>query len=406
MTLVNGYRPFDPDTIQDPYPQYEWLREHDPVRCDDDTGMWVVSRYDDVLRVLRDPAAFSSALGMGDLVGARRRKDERPPSFVLDLAGLRVLIATDPPDHTTLRRLVSRAFTPREIAALEPRIRELANAMVDDLIDAGTEADLVAQLAYPLPVIVIAELLGIPADRRADFKRWSDDVVGGLSGTWDEGRAQYSGGEMFGFFADLIDRRTREPEGDLISLLATRGTEGDVALGPMEIVMFCVLLLIAGNETTTNLIGNGVQALFDHPQEFRKLSVDPGLIPSAVEEALRYDAPVQALFRGTTRDVELAGTTIPAGDKVMVSFASANRDPRRFDRASEFIVDRNPADHVAFGAGIHLCLGAPLARLEARVTAEVMLERLARLEPTAAGTRVDSFLLRGFSTLPVHAQPK
>ena len=409
MTTATGYRPFDPDTIADPYPQYAWLRDHSPVHHDEESDLWVVSRYDDVVGVLRDPATFSSALGMGDLLAGRPGlRNRRPPEFMLDLAGLRVLIATDPPDHTTLRRLVGKAFTPREIAALEPRIRTLAEGMVDDIIDAGDGADLVAQLAYPLPVIVIAELLGIPAERRDDFKRWSDDVVGGLSGTWDESRVQHSGVEMFTYFGELIAERYRRPGGDLISLLAVRGRDGDVALGPMEIVMFCVLLLIAGNETTTNLIGNGAQALFDHPDQARRLRDDPGLIPAAVEEALRYDAPVQALFRGATRDVTIAGVTIPKRGRVMVAFAAADRDPRRYPDPDRFVVDRfaaerNAADHVAFGSGIHLCLGAPLARLEARVVAETLLRRLRRLEPAGAPERVDSFLLRGFTRLPVRA---
>lgn len=400
------YRPFEPSVILDPYPHYAALRAGAPVHHDEETDLWVISRHRDVTAVLRDPATYSSASGMGDLMsGGPGIRGRRPPSFALDLAGLRVLIATDPPDHTVLRRLVSKGFTPRHIAALEPRIRQLAEAMVADLIDAGDQADLVAQLAYPLPVIVIAELLGIPAEERDRFKTWSDDLVGGLTGAWRNDRVQASGAEMFSYFGQLATERAEHPGNDLISLLATRGREGEAALGALEIVMFCVLLLVAGNETTTNLIGNGVQALFDHPDQARLLRDDPGLMPAAVEEALRYDSPVQALFRATTRPTELAGVSLPAGARVMVLFASANRDGDRFEDPDRFNVRRDLADHLAFGSGIHLCLGAPLARLEARVVGEALHAGVRRLEPTGEAERLDSFLLRGFTRLPVRALP-
>ena len=406
MSVV-GYRPFSLEVAADPYPYYEELREVAPVHHLERDDVWVVSRYDDVVAVLRDPLTFSSALGLGDVfMGRARIPGRRPPSFLTDFAGLRVLIASDPPDHTRLRRLVSKAFTPREIAALESRIRALAESMVDDLIDAGDDGDLVAQLAYPLPVIVIADLLGIPGERRDDFKGWSDDLVGGLSGTWDPERLQVSGAEMFTYFAAEVADRKRRPGDDLISLLATRAVEDGSALEPMEILMFCVLLLVAGNETTTNLIGNGAQALFEHPGEGARLHDDPELVAMAVEEALRYDAPVQSLPRGTTRDVEIGGARIPAGAHVLVLFGSANRDERRYPDADVFRADRNPADHMAFGAGIHHCLGAPLARLEARAVGDTMVRRLRALEPTGDATRIDSFFLRGFAHMPVRAVPR
>jgi cytochrome P450 len=399
------YRPFSPAVVADPYPWYERLRAESPIHHDAYDDLWVISRYDDVLHVLRDPATFSSAAGMGDLLVGGYLGRRRAPEFVLDLAGMRLLIASDPPDHTVLRRLVSKAFTPREIMALEPRIRALTEAMVDDLIDAGDAADLVTQLAYPLPVIVIAELLGIPGERRDDFKRWSDDLVGALSGTWDPSRGQFSGLEMFMYFSEVVAERTRNPGDDLISLLVSRGRDGEAALDPMEIVLFCALLLIAGNETTTNLIGNGAQALFDHPDQARRLRDDPSLVPAAVEEALRYDAPVQALFRATTAAVRIGDVEIPEHARVMVLFASANRDEAHFPTADRFVVDRAPNDHLGFGSGIHLCIGAPLARLEARIVAETMLRRVRRLEPAGEPCRVESFILRGFTSLPVQAVP-
>ena len=401
------FDPFDPDAASDPYPAYARLRSDAPVHYVEELELWTVARYDDVVSVLRQPKLFSSALGMGDLLrGGVGRRRERPPQYVLDLAGLRVLIATDPPDHTQLRRLVGNAFTPREVAALEPRIRRLADEMVTALIEQGEGADLATSLAAPLPVIVIAELLGIPAERREDFKRWSDDMVGGLSGSWEEQRALGSGQEMFAFFMDAVEERRRRPGTDLISLLVTRGVEGDAALTAMEIVLFCVLLLIAGNETTTNLITNGVNAFFEHPAEAAKLWAEPTLAPQVVEEVLRYDAPVQGLFRMTTAPTELDGTALPERARLMVLFGSANRDGSRFPAADQFSVERAQADHVAFGSGIHLCLGAPLARLEARVTFETLVSRLEGIEPAGPCERVDSVVLRGFSRMPVTVTPR
>jgi cytochrome P450 len=398
----------DTELMTDPFPVYAALRADHPVFYDEVDDLWVVSRYDDVLSVIRDPETYSSALGMGELMAmSNRSRRRRPPQFTLDMAGMRVLIATDPPDHTKLRRLVSRAFTPRTIGALEPRVRAVCEAMVTDLLEAAErgEADLVHQLASPFPVIVIAELLGIPADRRADFKRWSDGVVGSLSGAWDPDAAQQSGLEMFTFFADTVAERTARPADDLISLLALHGRDGDDALSTPEIVMFCILLLIAGNETTTNLIGNALHALWAHPGEAAKLAADLTLVPSAVEESLRFAGPVQGLFRGTTRAAELAGVSLPERARVMVLFGSANRDERIWPDAEQFLVDRNPTNHLGLGWGIHHCLGAQLARLEARVAAETLLRRVRTLQPAGPAEPVESFILRGYRSIPVAVEP-
>lgn len=403
--------PFDSEVVSDPYPYYRALRADDPVHHDEIDDLYLVTRYDDVHAVLRDPATYSSALGMGELTRgglAASTSGGRPPSFQLDLAGMRVLIATDPPDHTKLRAMVSRAFTPRTIAALEPRIRETCEAMVDDLLDAAGrgEADLVQQLAYPFPVVVIAELLGIPGERRADFKRWSDWLVGSLSGAWDPGRSQEAGVEMFQFFTETVAERTARPGDDLISLLVTKGSEGDDVLQPAEIVMFCILLLIAGNETTTNLIGNAVHALWDHPDELRRLAADPSQVPAAVEEALRYAGPVQALLRGTTTETELAGVRLPKRARVMIVFASANRDERVFSDPDRFVVNRSPNNHLGFGWGIHHCLGGSLARLEARIAGETLLARVRSIEPAGEAEPLNSFLLRGYRRIPVEVRPR
>lgn len=409
---MNAYHPFDPSILADPYPHYAWLRENAPVYRVEDLDLWVISRYEDVYRILKDPATFSSLHGMGLLMGGgppgklrdffRARNTPMGGMSYDEMASLRSLLASDPPDHTRLRRLVGKPFTPMAISALEGRIRAICEDLVDDLCAANArgEADLIEHLAYPLPVIVIAEMLGIPAERRDEFKRWSDDMVGTLSAGLRKESAQQSAMEMFQFFMEAIEERQRKPGSDLISLLVKSNEDGE-RLNTMEIVMFCVLLLIAGNETTTNLIANGALAFFARPALWKELKKNPELVPAAVEEALRYDSPAQGIFRATTRPVELHGVTIPANAPVMILAGSANRDPRQYKDPDEFQLTRNPKDHLAFGAGIHLCLGAPLARLEARIVTEVLLRRTRGMRQRGEITRVDSFILRGVSRMPI-----
>jgi cytochrome P450 len=337
------------------------------------------------------------ALMRGELSG----QGPQTATGTLDLSALRVLIATDPPDHTTLRRIVSRPFTPSAIGRLEARIAQIARECVDALeaTAQGGEGDLVAQLAEPLPVLVIAEMLGIPTERRAQFKEWSDRVVGVLSGSAAIDAGQQSMLEMVEFFSQIASERSRSPRDDLISVLVSGSEDG--RLEPMEIVVFSILLLIAGNETTTNLLTALVTALWEHPDIDDALRDDPTLVAAAVEETLRYDAPVQALVRGTTADTKLGAAAIPEGSLVMVVFGSANRDERTFETADTFRIDRPDNPHVGFGAGIHLCLGAALARLEARLAMQELLRRPYRLQPRPGAERIDSFILRGFSRLPV-----
>ena len=402
MTLTDRFDPFLDDIRADPYPSYAALRDAAPVHWVRQHGFWVVSRYDDVAGVLRQPEAFSSELGMGALMRGELSEGSTPATTgTLDLSALRILIATDPPDHTTLRRIVSRPFTPSAIAGLEQRVREIARGCVDELIaaDARGEADIASALAEPLPVLVIAEMLGIPIERRPDFKRWSDAVVGVLSGNADIDAGQASMLEMVDFFTQIATERQRQPKDDLISVLVAGSEDG--RLEPMEIVVFAILLLIAGNETTTNLLTNLLTALWVFPDVDAKLRADRSLVPAAVEEALRYDAPVQALLRGTRVPVEVAGTQIPADSLVMILFGSANRDTRTFENAAAFRLDRTNNQHLGFGAGIHLCLGAALARLEARVALDELLARTRSIQPRGPATRVDSFILRGLARLPV-----
>ena len=408
----------DPAFFADPYPTYAQLRDDAPVHPIAD-GLWLVSRYDDVVTVLRSWDRFSSELGYGftrdeeragrgmammSAMGAGNAMSD-VGQVAQSFSGLRILIASDPPDHTTLRRLLSKPFAPRQIAALEPRVREICAVLIDELLDDAARGcgDLFASISYPLPVTVIAELLGIPTERRADFKRWSDAMVGGFSLTPD--RDISSVFEMFMFFNEVVAERRERPRDDLISILVA-DTGESTALTTPEIIGFCVLLLVAGNETTTNLIGNLFRALFDRPDQMRLLRDDPSLIPAAVEEALRFDSPVQGLWRGATADTELGGVKIREGDLLMTLFASANRDEAKWGpTADDFRIDRDASDHVAFGSGVHLCLGASLARLEAKVATEMLLAATDDLTAAGDPTPTSNPILRGLVRQPVGVVP-
>lgn len=388
------YNPFLPEVKANPYPYYAHLRRHAPVYQVEAAGLWAVSRYDDVLYVLRNPQLFSSTVLIAALLG-----DLNP---VPEAANL---IASDPPVHSRLRKLVNRAFTPRLIAELEPRVREITIDLLTCVAPQG-EFDLVHDLSTPLPVIVIAEMLGVEPEHRVEFKRWSDDIVHAANGVSGEERdqAQRSVAEFRGYFERAIDARRAEPRNDLISALV-RAEEEQQMLTAAEILSLTTLLLIAGNETTTNLIGNAVLALLAHPDTLARMQRDPSQIPAIVEETLRYDGPVQGIFRQATQDVELSGTTIPAGSLVFPLFASADRDERQFPDPDRFDITRNTNDHIAFGFGIHFCLGAPLARLEAKVALEEMVARLCGWSHKEDQvTRIDSFFLRGPKTLPMTFQ--
>ncbi len=408
------YDPFDPAILSNPYSIYALLRDEAPAHRVPDLDLWVLSRNDDVVAALRNPGVFSSAGGMGLLRGAGPEgplrdfiRSRQPPFGDLsfeEIAELRSLIASDPPEHTRIRKLANRGFAPKDVARLEPRIRKIVDGLVDGLLSKGEEADLVLDLAYPLPVIVIAELLGIPPEQRDTFKRWSDDRVGNLTAGVDFARARESAREMFVYFSRIVEERRRAPGEDLISNFI-RADEGEEAFDANELVALCQLLLVAGNETTTNLIANAALAFFDRPALWQRLRQTPALVPSAVEEVLRFDSPVQVLLRSTSRPVTVAGVQIPSNRPVLLLLGSANRDPRHYERPDELLLERNPTDHLGFGAGIHLCLGAPLARLEARVTGETLLRRTQLIEPAGAPTRADNLLFRGLRRLPVRVLP-
>ncbi len=387
------YNPLDPNVKANPYPYYAELRRDHPVyRIEPLGGVYALSRYDDVVYALTHHELFSSE-------GFSNTQIRDQPT--------RMMIFSDPPDHTRLRNVVNRGFTPKMIADLEPRIRRLTGELLDSIAPRG-ETDLIADLAIPLPVTIIAELLGVDPAHKEDFKRWSDWIVLDFMGQIGDGLREQMQADMDGFqayFERAVGERRARRNGDLISALI-RAEEDQQTLTPDEVLAFIVLLLVAGNETTTNLIGNAVIALLEHPDQLEQVKADRTLVPNLVEEALRFDAPVQFLLRRATRDIELAGATIPEGAMVSMLFGSANRDDRKYPDAEQFDVTRDAQGHVAFGHGIHFCLGAPLARLEARIALDALLFRLPALARKEQPVElVDSVFLRGPKRLPLTFTP-
>ncbi len=411
------YEPFSPNDRDDPFPVYRELRDHAPVHWAPESKCYCVSRYDDVMAILKDPDTFSSRAMFTVLMNGG--EEDPPPlnwtviKFLVRYAlqtrmnpfaftTARNLIAMDPPGHGPMRSVVNRGFTPRRIACWEPRIREIVKEQVAGLGGAGS-FDVMRDLAIPLPVQIIAEMLGVEPDRVDDFKRWSDGIIAGATG---ERRADRFHPEtvrtiveLNGYLRKIVRARKKQPADDLISVITATDPAGE-KLSLVELVMFVQLLLVAGNETTTNLIGNSVQALLDYPEQLARVHADPGLIPAMLDEALRYDSPIQMVFRTVSRDVDVRGTKIPQGAQLAVLIGSANRDERRFENPDVFDIGRNTQGHVSFGLGQHFCLGSALARLEARAALEALVPELPRLErPTKERERVDSFLVRGLRRL-------
>jgi len=372
----------------DPFPHYERMRATAPVFEDDQSGSWHVFRYDDVQRVLSEHATFSSRLG----------GDSPSGSGQLFAASL---ITTDPPRHRQLRSLVTQAFTPKAVDALAPRIAGLTSELLDGIMARGS-ADLIQELAYPLPVIVISELMGIPAQDRERFKHWSDVIVSQTRTGPASGDHSATASEMIGYFVALIDQRRSRPGRDLISTLLAAEIDGQKLTVP-ELLGFCSLLLVAGNETTTNLIGNAVLCLAESPGTLKRVLTEPALLPQTLEEVLRFRSPVQSMYRVAVAETVLGGQRIPAGAPIVAWIGSANRDGQQFQRPAEFDADRNPNRHLAFGHGIHFCLGAPLARLEARIAVEALLARLPGLSLArdAQLERMESTIVYGLRALPV-----
>jgi cytochrome P450 len=364
-----------------------------PLELPDGTRVWLVTRYEDARHALTDPS-LSNNLARGTL----QRGQSGPTS--------EHMLVADPPDHTRLRRLVSAGFTARRVEQLEPRIAAIAGALLDTMEKGGDEADLMQAFAFPLPIQVICELLGVPMSDRDEFRLWSNAVVSGTLAVGAEQleRLRSALSHIVGYITKLIADKRRTPGDDLLSALLEVREQGD-RLSEEELVSMVFLMLIAGHETTMNLIGNGVYLLLTHPDQRARLEADPGLLPHAIEEFLRFQPPVQnSTLRLTTRPVTFSGVTVPANELVMVSLLSANRDETAIPGPDSFDIDRPVVTHLSFGHGIHFCLGAALARLEGRIAFTALLERYPKLSLAVPVEELDwraTLFVRGLKRLPV-----
>lgn len=388
------FNPYSYDIHEDPFPTYAQLRTHAPVYRNQALGFWALSRYDDVFAAFKDPLTFSNAQG----VSLER-------SSAGEASALASFLAMDPPRHDQMRALVSRGFTPRRVTDLEPRIRVLTAQYIDSFIAAG-RCDIIEDFAAKLPMAVVSELLGVPAADRDTLRHWADTVL-----HRDEGRADVppaaiaASGRLVGYFRELLTDRKRRPGTDLTSALLAAEIDG-TRLQDHDVIAFLFLMIIAGNETTTKLIGNALFWLWRNPRERERVRRDAALIPNWIEETLRYDGSTQMLARTVARDVELHGQQLRAGDRLLLLIGAANRDERVFEQADVFDVLRDTSQHLAFGKGTHFCLGASLARLEARVALEAVQARLPDFEIDATKlVRVHSPNVRGFASMPLAFTP-
>lgn len=382
------FDPFDAATIRSPHGLYARLRDEAPVHFQPfdrirggagadadaagDRGFYVLSRFADVFSAARDVETFSSAQGLS-IDGGDRKALGLVPTIVM----------MDPPDHTAYRRLVSRGFTPRAVAPLEPMIRRFVRQRLDVLADriaADGDADVIEVLAGPLPSFVVAHYLGVPEEDRARFDGWTSAIVSANAGGDVIGGAAEAVGDLYGYFTELLERRRREPGDDMISTLV-RSTLGDEEVSAEAVLGYAFVMVAGGNDTATGLLGGAVELLATHPDQRRDLVAHPDLVPGALEELLRLTSPVQGLARAVTRDVDVGGTTLPAGSRVHLLYGSANRDPREFGpTAEQFDVWREIARIMTFTSGPHHCLGASAARLQGRVAVEELLARFDDIE--------------------------
>ena len=377
-----AYNPVSDEAATDPYAVYSRLRDKDPVHRMRLVDAWVLTRYEDADAMLRDHDRFSAE--------DRRFHD----------AGLTTMLDIDPPDHTRLRALVSRAFTPRSVSRWDDRVQEIADRLLD-AVAGHDRIDLIAALGYPLPVTVIAEMLGVPAEDMDRFERWSNDIaliVEPILTPAQVENVRRASEELFAYFETIVEERRRKPRDDLVSALLAAEEEGD-RLTREELLSTMLLILVAGNETTRNLIGNGMLALLRHPDQLQRLREEPDLLEPAVDELLRYDSPVQLDGRVVREDLEMGGKRMRAGQKAIALIGAANRDPAAFDNPDALDLGRKEKSHLSFGRGIHYCLGASLALLEARIAFSGLLDRFPSIRLAAEPRYRDGIVLRGVESL-------
>ncbi|HEX6271357.1 MAG TPA: cytochrome P450 [Anaerolineales bacterium] len=391
-----------PEVRADPYPFYAELRSRDPVHWDESLGFWVITRYADIAAVYAD-TRFSRAQGL-------RRGFERLPEVEQRIAEpvyhsfSKTMFYSDPPYHTRLRGLVNNAFTPNAVDRMRPYIQSTVDGLLDT-IQANGKMDAIHDLAYPLPILVISQMLGLPAEERVRFKEWSDDLFAILGSVPHAPelmeRAAHSLAELTDYLTAMSDARHRQPQNDLLSALVGVVERGE-RLTQEELIANVTILLSAGHETTSNLIGNGLLALLRHPDQMQKLRGNPELIPSAVEEMMRYDNPVQIAYRSAADDMEVGGKWIRKGQLVNSILAAGNRDPERFSEPDRFDVIRDEGRHLGFGLGIHFCIGAPLVRLEAQIAFSTILRRFPELYLATENLEWQEHpIFRGVKSLPL-----
>ncbi|HYQ66974.1 cytochrome P450 [Actinophytocola sp.] len=395
--MSSEFNPYDYDFHEDPYPTYAWLRAHAPLYHNEDQDFWALSRYSDVTAGFRDNTRLSSANGVSLDPAAYGPHAYRTMSF----------LAMDEPRHLRMRALVSRGFTPRRVAELAGRVTELTRQHLDKAL-AEKEFDAIGEFAGKLPMDVIAELLGVPVADRDRLRTLADAVMHRADGVLDVPPAAIEAAlELARYYVTMIGERRRRPGDDLVSALLDAELDG-VRLSDEDIVGFLFLMVVAGNETTTKLLGNALYWAWRNPGERSRVLADPALVPAWVEETLRYDTSSQILVRTAATDLDYHGRTVPAGARVLLLIGSANRDEAAFPDGDTYRVDREPGQKLAsFGAGVHFCLGASLARLEARVALTEIVARVADYEiDDTAAARVHSTNVRGFATLPMRVTPR
>jgi cytochrome P450 len=402
-TLGDAFNPFYGPQLENPYPFYARARREEPVFYSPLLKMWYVTRYDDIVTVLKDPVRFSSAQAVAVPLDYTPETQHAIQTSYLSAASL---TNNDPPSHTIVRRMVHRAFTERQVADLEARVRAIAEDLLDQFAADG-RAEFIRQFSFPLPMRVILNVLGAPEDDMAKLKRWADDWIALVAVPLSpQQQAEIIGRllESQEYWTRLIEERQVRPRNDLLSDLVRAWQEEETPVSLAQVVSACAMLVLAGHETTTNLLGHCLYRLLSLPDQLRLVCEDPANIPRAIEETLRADTSVQALMRSTTEPVELGGVHLPQGAQLALLFASANHDEAYFPDADRFDLRRDdPKGHLAFGHGIHFCIGAPLARLEGRIALELLLRRLPglRLAPNQQLTYVVNPIHRGLKELQI-----